>query len=127
MCTTVPGEKFCLLVRAKINSIPFHPRSFTCSLARPPETVHVKKFTKLLENAIVPSVLQQIFIRKFLIVAILFDLSATKMSNSKLNVFERVLAFVLCKHVITFEFIFCLLMMRGEGEGKRREGDSGEG
>lgn len=37
MCTTVPGGNFCLLVRAKINSIPFHPRSvvrsFTCLFA----------------------------------------------------------------------------------------------
>lgn len=58
-----------------------------------------------------------------LVVGILFDLSATKMSNSKLNVFERVLAFVLCKHVITFEFIFWLLMMRGRRgvDNKSRE------
>lgn len=46
MCTTVPGENFCSLVRTKINSISLHPRSRSLSgLLALPEMVHVKKFT----------------------------------------------------------------------------------
>lgn len=80
-----------------------------CSLIHllAPEMVHVKKFTKFSKcNCFICVVcvllLHKIFCENFFCFysfAILFDLSATKMSNSKLNVFERVCLVQTCDNI----------------------------